>query len=241
GFRGFIPHQRAQVRVHVVGWPTNYSNSVAFLVTVLLLFMILNSYRMSHDLLLWLILGVFLMATGFSMYATCQQLQAPAQAHVTAASGLLGRAELRLHMPPSIAFATRGRLEGLRFQLEVWNNGNIRSLDSAYSSSALSEDEINAIPVRKYEIAGLQNESSTIQHASFSVEPEHKKSDAIKSDENLKSTKDGLTCSVCQEQANVGENVRTLPCLHQIHDNCIDPWLRQQGTCPLCKFRAGII
>ncbi|KAI3964576.1 hypothetical protein MKW92_027159 [Papaver armeniacum] len=117
--------------------------------------MVLNSYRMSHDLLLWLILGVT-------------------------------SAELRLHMPPSIAFATRGRLEGLRFQLERLerefddlDNENIRSLDSAYSSSALSEDEINAIPVRKYEIAGLQNESSTIQHASFSVEREHKKSDVV--------------------------------------------------------------
>lgn len=100
--------QRAQVRVRVVGRPAN-SNSVAFLVTVLLWFIILNSNRMSHDLLLWLILGVFLMATGFRIYATCQQLQAQAQAHVAAASGLLGRAELRLHMPSSIAFATRGR------------------------------------------------------------------------------------------------------------------------------------
>ena len=25
----------------------------------------------------------------------------------------------------------------------------------------------------------------------------------------------------------------------QFHANCIDPWLRQQGTCPVCKFSVG--
>lgn len=53
------------------------------------------------------------------MYATCQQLRAQAQAHAAAASGLLSRAEFRFHMPPSIAFATRGRLHGLRLQLAL--------------------------------------------------------------------------------------------------------------------------
>lgn len=59
------------------------------------------------------------MATSLRMYATCQQLQAQAQAHAMAASGLLGHTELRLHMPPSIALATRGRLQGLRLQLAL--------------------------------------------------------------------------------------------------------------------------
>lgn len=68
---------------------------------------------------LWLALGVFLMATSLRMYATCQQMQAQAQAHAAAASGLLGHTELRLHVPPSIAFAPRGRLQGLRLQLAL--------------------------------------------------------------------------------------------------------------------------
>ncbi|XP_026403463.1 E3 ubiquitin-protein ligase SDIR1-like [Papaver somniferum] len=245
GFPGFIPERR-QVRVHA-GRPVN-TNSMAFLVTVLLLFMMLNSHQMSPNFLLWLVLGVFLMATSLRMYATCQQLQAQAQAHAAAASGLLGHTELRLHMPPSIAFATRGRLQGLRLQLALLDREfddldyeTLRALDSDNGSSAqsLSEEEINALPVHKYKAAGPQSESSTVQQASSSAIPEQKKPDATKPDEVLKSTEDGLTCSVCLEQVDVGEIVRSLPCLHQFHANCIDPWLRQQGTCPVCKFRAA--
>ncbi|KAE8707302.1 hypothetical protein F3Y22_tig00110384pilonHSYRG00369 [Hibiscus syriacus] len=55
----------------------------------------------------------------YRMYATCQQLQAQAQAHAAAASALLGHTELRLHMPPSIAIAARGRLQGLRLHLAI--------------------------------------------------------------------------------------------------------------------------
>ena len=54
------------------------------------------------------------------MYATCQQLQVQAQAHAAAAvNGLFGQSDLRLQMPPSIALASRGRLQGLRLQLAL--------------------------------------------------------------------------------------------------------------------------
>ncbi|KAF2296087.1 hypothetical protein GH714_036071 [Hevea brasiliensis] len=68
---------------------------------------------------------------------------------------------------------------------------------------------------------------------------EQKKQDTANAVGSMKASDDDLTCSVCLEQVNVGELIRTLPCLHQFHANCIDPWLRQQGTCPVCKFRAG--
>nr|GMC98279.1 E3 ubiquitin-protein ligase SDIR1-like [Ipomoea batatas] len=177
---------------------------------------------------LWLVLGVFLMATTLRMYATCQQLQAQAQAHAVAASGLLGHTELRLHMPPSIALATRGRLQGLRLQLALLDREfddldyeTLRALDAdnVPTTPSMTEEEINALPIHKYK---------------------KKQEPPVNSAAVAKPTDDELTCSVCLEQVNEGELIRSLPCLHQFHANCIDPWLRQQGTCPVCKFRAGI-
>ncbi|KAK4480282.1 hypothetical protein RD792_013350 [Penstemon davidsonii] len=244
GFPGLIPERRA-VRVHAAR-PVN-TNSLAFLVTVLLLFMILNSHQMSPNFLLWLVLGVFLMATCLRMYATCQQLQAQAQAHAVAASGLLGHTELRLHMPPSIALATRGRLQGLRLQLALLDRefddldyDALRALDdNNVPMASMTEDEINALPVHKYKVSGPQSVGPSSQQGSSST-PGEKKQDPENAQGGIKaSSDDDLTCSVCLEQVNVGEQIRSLPCLHQFHVNCIDPWLRQQGTCPVCKFRAG--
>lgn len=243
GFPGFIPERRT-VRIHA-GRPVN-SNSLAFLVTVLLLFMILNSHQMSSNFLLWIVLGIFLLATSLRMYATCQQLHAQAQAHAVA-SGLLGHTELRLQMPPAIAFASRGRLQGLRLQLALLDREfdeldyeTLRALDAdnVPTAASMSEEEINSLPVHKYKVSGSQSGASSMQLGSSSSPAEQKKLETSISVGNLK-TEDELTCTVCLEQVNVGEIVRSLPCLHQFHANCIDPWLRQQGTCPVCKLRAG--
>jgi len=44
-------------------------------------------------------------------------------------------------------------------------------------------------------------------------------------------------CSICTEDFTVGEDVRVLPCDHNFHPACIDPWLvNVSGTCPLCRL-----
>ncbi|XP_041643229.1 RING finger protein 215 [Cheilinus undulatus] len=42
-------------------------------------------------------------------------------------------------------------------------------------------------------------------------------------------------CAVCLEPFNNNQCLRVLPCLHEYHRECVDPWLLLQHTCPLCK------
>ncbi|NXN07496.1 RN128 ligase, partial [Indicator maculatus] len=46
---------------------------------------------------------------------------------------------------------------------------------------------------------------------------------------------DGDTCVVCIELYKPNEVVRILTCNHLFHKNCIDPWLLEHRTCPICK------
>ncbi|XP_054248841.1 RING finger protein 215 [Indicator indicator] len=43
------------------------------------------------------------------------------------------------------------------------------------------------------------------------------------------------SCVVCLDQFHKSQWLRVLPCSHEFHRDCVDPWLLLQQTCPLCK------
>ncbi|KAL0733432.1 hypothetical protein Bca4012_009642 [Brassica carinata] len=57
----------------------------------------------------------------------------------------------------------------------------------------------------------------------------------------LRGSKQGLECSVCLSKFEDIEILRLLPkCKHAFHIECIDEWLEQHATCPLCRNRVSI-
>ena len=42
-------------------------------------------------------------------------------------------------------------------------------------------------------------------------------------------------CPICLEELVSGEVLRCLPCKHQFHRDCVDRWLTQKATCPICQ------
>ncbi|KAH8373539.1 hypothetical protein KR200_010342 [Drosophila serrata] len=47
---------------------------------------------------------------------------------------------------------------------------------------------------------------------------------------------DSDCCAICIEAYKPTDTIRILPCKHEFHKNCIDPWLIEHRTCPMCKL-----
>eukprot|EP00051_Salpingoeca_urceolata_P009995 m.121455 g.121455 ORF g.121455 m.121455 type:complete len:781 (-) comp16538_c1_seq1:100-2442(-) len=45
---------------------------------------------------------------------------------------------------------------------------------------------------------------------------------------------EGKECQICCEDYSINDELKTLPCLHYFHCHCIDMWLHQKPTCPVC-------
>ncbi|XP_062381014.1 RING finger protein 148 [Sardina pilchardus] len=82
-------------------------------------------------------------------------------------------------------------------------------------------------------------------HMMLKREQRHLKSVAQKAIEKLKIRtlkkgdeevgSDNHTCAVCIEGYKHGEHVMILTCSHFFHKPCIEPWLLEHRTCPMCK------
>jgi len=55
-------------------------------------------------------------------------------------------------------------------------------------------------------------------------------------EQNLRGSGNGQSdCVICTGRYGVGEVMIDLPCFHYFHDVCIESWLRQSPTCPICR------
>ena len=42
-------------------------------------------------------------------------------------------------------------------------------------------------------------------------------------------------CTICRMEFEKGDSLRTLPCKHRFHGECLAPWLKDNKCCPVCK------
>lgn len=59
----------------------------------------------------------------------------------------------------------------------------------------------------------------------------------VKNSSNEKETdEDGKNCAICLEDFEPRQIVMLTPCNHMFHEECIVPWVKSHGQCPVCRF-----
>ena len=103
--------------------------------------------------------------------------------------------------------------------LEMYGNGD-------ENRRGASEEVINSYPI---EMVG--RETDTVE---FKKKMEEKTESSNPNETSDKKVDFG-TCGICLEDYQYGEWKKSLSCPHSFHRECIDRWLKQVASCPICK------
>ncbi|XP_076127727.1 uncharacterized protein LOC143108971 [Alosa pseudoharengus] len=106
----------------------------------------------------------------------------------------------------------RSRRQGQHLPLDLFNDSQGNNYEALL---AFEEGQGSAIPknvLTKREIERLPTKAYNPAHSAGKTE-----------------------CQICFCEYTEGEQLRMLPCLHDYHVKCIDRWLKENVTCPICR------
>ena len=135
----------------------------------------------------------------------------PANARGTAASSSAVPAAASSQRAQQILFD-----EILARELSIDSDGNIPQSSAIFTDHVVGPEDSRVGAAKISEIVNLPTFKFSIQTSSC-VQTSN------------------MMCTVCQCDFEEGELLRTLPCNHVYHVECIDPWLRMKKVCPICN------
>lgn len=122
-------------------------------------------------------------------------------------------------------YANRATMPGLANRLRMAMLQRDFTGDDYEMLQLLDSDEVNRL-------SGVINRGAS--EALISSFPTRKISPADARHQELLG-ENASQCNVCLAPYELNDELRTLPCSHCFHKDCIDPWLRTNAICPVCK------
>lgn len=97
-----------------------------------------------------------------------------------------------------------------------------------------SEAEIGNLPSEKYHNESLERNRMK-RHMKESEQGGKGRASSSKGEGDVGDIEEGDKCAICLGEYEEGEDVKTLPCFHMFHTECVDRWLKVNKICPFCK------
>ncbi|KAL3447334.1 hypothetical protein BJX65DRAFT_94726 [Aspergillus insuetus] len=145
-----------------------------------------------------------------------------------------GMARAMLETIPIVKFGDNGndKLEGDKGDVEM-------SIASDTPVSQLREDEPRQPPMATGGTTSPTPEETSQDTATSPPESKQERRTGATGVAEAETPTDhpNFSCPICTDDFVKGQDLRVLPCNHQFHPECIDPWLvNVSGTCPLCRI-----
>ena len=134
--------------------------------------------------------------------------------------------------PPSLAGTQEADIEMANATKDIANNDSTMMEDSTSKSAAAAAGATEVLPTP------IDEPSKEPPKSSGSAEtPTPAIAPTTSTPPPPTSAPSNPSCSICTEDFTPDSDVRVLPCNHQFHPECVDPWLLNvSGTCPLCRI-----